>query len=230
MNTFIREIYPYLDAVAKLVGIIGVVGLFLAFFQYKHAVRIAQRNERRASIELAVRECTSFGSALMPQFLKLRTTIENSGCEFFKHFKLIKEENDLKPNTSSVTQDDYRILDEHAEETVRLLNSLEGFAIPFAAGVADGRIGFIECGRSFVATFEQLFGLYARYELKHYYPSTQTLYWNWRKQIARDDRRRMHLDLGRDFFALTEQIVREESDSKMLKALWKKVSNSLMKK
>ncbi|HXI72528.1 MAG TPA: hypothetical protein VNN22_19465 [Verrucomicrobiae bacterium] len=232
MIEFVIHWMPLLDATAKIIGIIAIFGLVLAFCQYKNSVRIAERNERRAAVELAARECTNYGSVLTPQFIKLRNDIEVSGCQFFLHFKLIREENNLKPDASAVTEEDYSKLKEHIPETLRLFNSLEGFAIPFAAGVADDSVGFVECGRSFVSHFEQFFGLYARHELKHYYPSTQTLYWSWRRQITKDDRRRMHLNAGREFFALTESLIREESDSKVLRAmapLLKKVNDELFK-
>ena len=223
---------PLLDAAAKIVAIIGVVGLRFAYCQYRHSVRIAERNERRAAVELAVRECVNFGSALLPQLAKLRKDIDDSGCQFFKHFKLVLEEENLKPDTSAVTEEDYKKLNEHLPETLHILNSLEGFAIPFVAGVADNRVGFVECGRAFIGVFEQFFGLYARHDLKHYFPSTQTLYWNWRKQIGKDDRRRMNLEAGREFFVLTEAVIREESDSKMAQAaasLMRKLAASLSK-
>jgi hypothetical protein len=208
MIEFITHWLPLLDATAKLAAISAVFGLWLAFCQFKHSVRIARKNERRLAVELAAKECTNYGAALLPQLIKLQKDIENSGCQFFKHFKLIRGENDLKSDASAVTEEDYNELNQYIPETLRLLNLLEGFSIPFAAGVADDRVGFIECGRSFVRIFEQFFGLYARHELKHYYPATQTLYWNWRRQIIKDDRSRMHLNAGREFFTLTEAIIR----------------------
>lgn len=216
MLNFITHWLPLLDAIAKIATTAGVVGLLLAYFQYKHAVRIAKRADRRASVELAVKECTNFGGILMPELMKVSKGIDGSGCEFFKHFKLIRDRDTLKPDTSAVTDTDYAKLNEHQHETLRLLNLIEGFAIPFVAGVADNEVGFVECGHTFVQTFELLFGLYSRHDLKRIYPSTQALYWRWRKQLEVDERRRMTLDAGRQFFALTEEIVRTESNSKTL--------------
>src|SRR5436190_13177644 len=85
MNNFINSInhwLPLIDAVAKIATIVGVTGLLLAFFQYRHAVRIAKRNDRRAAVELAAKECTNLGSVLMPGFSRLRKDIEKSECEF----------------------------------------------------------------------------------------------------------------------------------------------------
>ena len=233
MIEFITHWAPLLDAAAKIAAIIGVVGLGFAYCQYKHSVSIAEKSDKRAAVELAARECTHYGAVLMPQLLKLRKDIEDSGCQFFKHFKLIREENELKSNTSEVTEEDYKKLNECFPDILRFLNALEGFAIPFAAGVADNRVGFIECGRSFVDLFEGHFGLYAAHELKHYYQSTQTLYWSWRKQIEKDDRRRMHLNAGREFFTLTVSLVREDSNSKVLLAaasLLRKAADDLSKR
>lgn len=201
------------------------VGVWYAFLQYKHSVLIAKESDRRASIELAARESTNYGADLLPGFRKLRQEIEDSGCQFFQHFKLLRQENDLKSDASAVTEDDYKKLNERITEIMRVLNSLEGFAIPFVAGVADGRVGFVECGHSFVCIFEEFFGLYARSDLKRYYPSTQILYWKWRKQIEKDERGRMLLKSAtRQFFALTEAFIHEETNSKVLRntASWLK--------
>lgn len=211
MIDFLNHWLPVIITAVAVASVIAMMGFLFALSQYQHFVEIARRNERRAAIELTARESTHFGAVLIPGFGKLRKQIENSGCQFFAHFKLIRSETELKPDAAAVTEDDYNRLNEHFPETLRLFNLLEGFAIPFAAGVADDHLGFVECGRSFVTTFEQFYGLYARHELKHYYPSTQAVYWKWRRQLENDDRRRMQLALGRDFFALTEEIIRNES-------------------
>lgn len=219
MIPLFAEVPPALDIAAKLAAVVGVIGLYFAYRQWRHAVAIAGRNERRAAVELAAQECTHYGAVLMPQLTKLREEMQKSGCQFFEHFKLVRKEQDLLPDASDVTEEDYQQLNQHAAETLRVLNEIEGFAIPFAAGVADNRVGFVECGRSLVTVFENNFGLYARHDLKNYYPSTQTLYWRWRREIEKDDTYRMHLQAGREFFTLTERIIRDRTDSQFLHAL-----------
>ena len=102
-------------------------------------------------------KCARFGNEILKQVQELRTKIEKSGCEYLKHSKLIKEGDQVRLDSSVVTEIDREKIKEHSSEIMCVINSLEGFAIPFASNVADNGVGFVECGRSFVAIFEYAF-------------------------------------------------------------------------
>lgn len=221
-----------LDAAAKMATVIAAIGIWVAYCQYKHSVKLAQTNERRAAVELAARECARYGSDLIKQLKQLADKIELSGCEYLKHCKLIKESQQLKLDTSAVTEEDRQKMREHSSETVCVVNSLEGFAIPFVRGVADDSVGFVECGRSFVTIFEKYFPLFCISNLQHYYKSSQTLYWRWRKQIEQEELERQHSQAGKEFFVLSEKLVRGKSNSRFalaLASLFKKMAEELSK-
>lgn len=218
MIQFVTHWMPLLDAAARIVAIIGVVGLGFAYCSYRHSVRIAERNERRASVELAARECDRYGRELLKQLADLGQEIERSGCDYVRHCKLIKEDQQLKLDASAVTQEDREKIRKHSAQTMCVLNSLEGFAIPFASRVADDRVGFIECGSSFVDVFEKIFPLYCLSNLQHYYKSSQEIYWRWKKQLDQEELEREHAQAGKEFFVLTEKLVRGKSNSRV--ALW----------
>jgi len=73
-------------------------------------------------------------------------------------------------------------------DIVACLNSLEAFAIPFAAGVADDEVGFQETAGTFCQIVEQLIGMVivlrrtgARYE------STVKVYDRWKSRLVAQD-------------------------------------------
>lgn len=217
MIQFLIHWMPLLDAAAKIVAIFGVIGLGFAYCQYRHSVRIAERNERRAAVELAAKECAHYGSELIFKQNELVKKINDSGCKYIEHCKLVKENGKdrqkLLIDSSAVTDEDRQKMKEYVAESVCLLNKLEGFAIPFACGVADDRVGFMECGRSFVSQFEKYFALYSVTNLQQYYKSSQTLYWRWRKQIEKEELERQHAQAGEKFFSLSEKLIKGESNS-----------------
>lgn len=206
-----------LDPIAKTVTIFAGVGLWVGYRQYKHSVNIAVTSERRASVELAARECARYGSELVDELEKLGNKIKESGCKYIEHCKLVredgKEEQKISVDSSAVTEEDRQKIKEYLGEIICLLNKFEGFAIPFACGVADDRVGFMECGRSFVTIFEKYFSLYSFSNLQHYYKSSQAIYWRWRKQIEQEELERQHAQAGKEFFTLSEKLVRGESNS-----------------
>lgn len=222
-----------LDAAAKIAAIFAVIGIWVAYRQYKHSVDLAKINERRASIELAARECARYGNELTTQAVQLLQEIDKSGCEYLKHCKLIKENQQLKLDASAVTAEDKEKMKKHLLEAVRVVNSMEGFAIPFISGVADNKIGFVECGRSFTDTFEVLFPFYCFSNLQDYYKASQELYWRWKKQIADAEFERQHLQVGKQFFVLTaERLEREKAHSRsalILAAFFRKIADQLAK-
>jgi len=208
-----------LDSAAKVVTILAGIGLWVAYRQYKHSVNLARTNERRAAVELAARECARYGSELMKQVAELLQEIDKSGCEYVQHCKVIKDGSQVRLDTSAVTEVDKQKVKAHGAKITCVLNSLEGFAIPFTSGVADDQVGFVECGRSFVNSFEDNFSLYYTFNLQHYFKSSQALYWRWRNQIDREELERQHSQAGKDFFVLTEKLVRGKSNSRFQLAL-----------
>jgi len=208
-----------LDAAAKVATIFAVVGLWVAYRQYKHSVNLAETNERRAAVELAARECAHYGSDLTKQAVGLLQKINESGCEYLKHCKLIKEDQQLKLDVTAVSEEDKAKMEQHVIEAACVVNSLEGFAIPFVSGVADNKTGFVECGRSFTQIFEAFFPLYCFSNLQDYYRSSQELYWRWKKQIDEIELERQTSQAGKQFFVLTEKLVREKSNSRLAQAL-----------
>ena len=213
MNFLANHWATLLDAASKGATVIAAIGIWVAYRQYRHSVKLAQTNERRAAVELAARECARFGSETLKQIEQLGKIIEISGCEYLKHCKLIKEGDHIRLDSSALTEIDRQKIKEHSSEIMCVVNSLEGFAIPFAGNVADNEVGFVECGRSFVKIFEGLFPLFCLSSLQHYYKSSQTIYWRWRKQIEKQELERQHAQAGKEFFTLTEKLVKGESNS-----------------
>lgn len=200
-----------IDTVVKLVAVCGGVSICVGVWQYRHSVKIAKMNERRASVELAARECAHYGAVLMKEFTNLRQNLEKSGCEYLKHYKIVEEGEQLKFDASTVTAEDRKKIEPHLPEIICVLNKLEGFAIPFATGVADDDVGFMECGRSFVTIVENNLGLYSFTNLNHYYLSSQTIYGRWKKRINGQEIERHHMESGKKFFILTAERLENEN-------------------
>jgi hypothetical protein len=234
MIQFFTHWMPLLDAAAKIAAIFGVIGLGFAYCQYRHSVRIAERNERRAAVELAARECARYGSVLMKQLVELNQKIKQSDCKYLEHYKIIKEGEQLKFDATAVTAEDKQRIEVYMPEIMCVLNSLEGFAIPFATGVADDDVGFMECGRSFVTIIENNLGLYSFSDLNHYYLSSQKIYVRWKKRINDQKIERHHLEIGKQFFVLTAERLEKENPksrialtlAKILRKVADKISTS----
>ena len=222
-----------LDTAAKVAAIFGVIGIWVAYHQYKHSVNLAKINERRAAVELAARECARYGNELIKQAVGLLQKIDKSGCQYLKHCKLNKDDKQLKLDATALTEEDRVTMKEYMLEAVGVVNSLETFSIPFVRGVADNETGFVECGRSFIEIFEACFPLYCLSNLQDYYKASQELYWRWRKQIADVELERQHSQAGKQFFVLTAQrLEREKANSRLALTLagwFRKIAEQLSK-
>ena len=219
MIQFLLNNARLIDVVAKLAGIATLIGLLFAFRQYRHSVRVAQRTERRAAVELAAKECTHYGLNILRSVNELLDQINKSGCDYLNHCKITPSEKGLAVDTSAVTPDDGEKIKSHIKQIVEVLNGLEGFAIPFAEGVADNRVGFIECGRSFVQTTERMAPLYSFWPLKDYYQSSQTIYMRWKREIGQEERDRRFVQAGKDFMVMSAQIIKDRSKSRFWRAV-----------
>jgi len=176
-----------LQNAANIATIVGAAGILIALFKNRHSVKIAKQQDRRASVELAARECTQFGTEILKQFQELGLKIENQSG-FLREATVEITANNLRYDTTKVSPEELAKMKPLADDAFRALNKLEGFAIPFVAGVADDGIGFVECGRAYVQLFERFCPLMTFTNNKHFYQSAQKLYAKWKSRIARQDR------------------------------------------
>jgi hypothetical protein len=229
MSDFLIENWAViLDASAK---VLGCLALWLAYLRYKHSVELAKRKERRSAIELAARECARYGTELLAKILELSKEIET--CNYIKRCKIIHDDQQIRLDTSEVMEDDKRQIMEYAPKIVNVMNSMEGFAIPFASNVADDGVGFVECGRAFVDHFERMFPLYCLANLQQYYQASQHVYWRWKKRLRQQELEQQHLQVGKEFFILSERLLSSKSNSwlarsfaEKLRAVAKRLSKS----
>ncbi len=217
MLEFIKHWMPLLDAFAKFAGIVAVCGLWFAYRQYKLAVKNSARTEERAAVVLAASESKTFGTEIVPEILKLRKGIADAGCKYLDNFKTIHRTGTLDPDTTAVTEDDRKKLEPFNEQIAVVLNSIEGFAIPFVMGVAEDKVGFLECGASFVRAFESNFPLYSRHDLKIYYRSTQTLYFRWKERLELLELQKRQAAAAKEFFSLSAQVIDNHAKSKSMR-------------
>jgi len=162
---------------------LAFVGAVVALLSFWFSVNVARRNSRRAAVELAARECTKFGTETMPTLAEIQKRLEEAGCEYYQHFRTIADSERLEPDTTLVTSIDKEILKTEELAIRKALNAVESFAIPFCEGVAATDVGFTHCGPAFVWTFDKYFCLFCWSDFEWLYPSTQELYWVWRREI-----------------------------------------------
>lgn len=175
------------EKASQIATVFGAIGIFVAWWQYRFSVKIAEQQNRRASVELAARECTLFGIEIMKQFQELGSKIE-SQTSFLQDCKIELTAGNLRYDASAVNPEVMAKMRPLADESLRVFNRLEGFAIPFVAGVADDEIGFVECGRAYVQIIEKYCPLMVFTNNKHYYQSAQKLYSKWKSRIVKQDR------------------------------------------
>jgi hypothetical protein len=165
-------------------GLAIIIGLWVAYKQYKASVEIAKIAAKREAIKLAAEQAAVFGQSLLKKLPALRKRIEDAGCDYLQKCKVTADEEQIKTDASGVNEETRIKLREHGQEIATTLNELEAFAIFFATDVADDNVGFIECGPAFVNLFEEYFALYSTFKLDKYYRATQSLYWRWKKRMA----------------------------------------------
>ena len=132
----------------------GVALTLVAIYGLKQIAltkRIANQNARRESIKFAAERCQYYAETSV----KLRTTLVRAyqthqlTCLANQRFRVEKGEivdHSFDAPKMVVCTREIGVV---STEAVSYINSLEAFAIPFVAGVADGELGFQETAASF---------------------------------------------------------------------------------
>jgi hypothetical protein len=186
-------------SVLEVLYFISGVGIFVAACyaakqvsiasrQLKLAKGIAEANSRRESVKLAAQSCKSFADEVVPAFQKFADKYRELNLTFLtpdaepwfvlrdgEFQKATYDINKIAPHWEMIVKD-----------MVGYLNQAEAFAIPFAAGVADDKIGFQETAVAFCsAVGECMPAVYFLRKTKNIrYPSLLTLFCIWNNRLA----------------------------------------------
>jgi hypothetical protein len=134
-------------------GIVIAVAALLALNQIKVTKRIAKANSRRESVKLAAELCRYFAEDVVPALTVANNNYAQNKFQFLKVAPPLGQPPfTLKDGEIVAHHFDIKSLQEQLPKdflVVPYLNTLESFAIPFAAGVADEDIGYRETARPF---------------------------------------------------------------------------------
>lgn len=202
-----------LDSICKISNILLVIGLFLAYRQYKETavqtktqVELAKTNTKREALCLSAQQCDHYGGHVMTLSGNLIRKLREK-TEFFQRGKVIIKDDQVTFDSTGLRPEDSKKVMEFFPEVVLVLNAIEGFSIYFASNVADDNIGYIECGRGFVSHFEENFGLYCLdNRIQNYYAATQALYWRWKKRLVTEELVKQHQELAKQMSITSQKI------------------------
>ncbi|HXL22493.1 MAG TPA: hypothetical protein VOA78_08510 [Candidatus Dormibacteraeota bacterium] len=180
-------------AVAVLVAF-GLRQIRITSEQLRLTKEIAELAKKRESVKFAAAQCSYFAATVVPQLAQL-----NSLCHASKVtcFDLPRREPNIpltiseidRPHPSFDLKQVQAPWDHIGYAASNCLNSLESFAIPFAAGVADDAVGFQETSALFCDSIHRYLPMiwHIRLTQDARYPSALTLYCNWenRRQAER---------------------------------------------
>ena len=171
-------------------GIAIAVAALLALKQIRLTKQIAKTNARRESVKLAADLCRYFAENVVPFWTK--TTEEYNSAKFtflavnppqgqppfvIKDGEIVAHCFDLNKLSQEVPK---------ANFAVNFLNTLEAFAIPFAAGVADEEIGYKETARPFCQAAQSYMPLLFQMRAQNAgrFESIVKLYGTWTNRLA----------------------------------------------
>lgn len=175
-------------ALAVLAGF-GLRQIRIASEQLKLTREIAEANRKRESVKLAAQQCEFFAESVVPALTALAMDIARLNIQGFKVPQIpppcvVCDGQIVQVNVNlKVLQSEWGKIGLAA---ITYLNKMESFAIPFAAGVADGEIGFQETASAFCkGVFQTLPALALLKEIDNVpYHSTLTLYCIWNNRLA----------------------------------------------
>ena len=140
--------------------------LKVASDQLKTTKEIATATARRESVKLASEHCRYYAERVVPAFQAAVNKYRESQCTFLDPVAIpqgapqgpafIINSGDFGTvtyNLQRITAQQWNAVN---SEFVTVLNTLESFAIPFAAGVADDATGFQETAPAFIANLNYL--------------------------------------------------------------------------
>jgi hypothetical protein len=148
--------------------------------------QISKTNAKREAIKFAAERCQYFAEHTVPDFTKMGTTYVRLRLTFLStnpQWTIVNGEI-LNHNFDTNAQDAQ--VPQFMVELVNCLNSIEAFAIPFVAAVADDDLGYQETALGFCQEVKQLIPaiFYMRRKGMARFQSTVQLFDRWNKRLV----------------------------------------------
>jgi hypothetical protein len=157
----------------------------------KESTEITQKNSKtqskREAFKLAGEQCLYFGEKIIPLYSKLMAELKDNNCKFFEKFEVVnsKEKIEVK-RKEKLTDDDFDGLTKSVY-LQDVLNSLEGFSLFFASGVASEDVGYITAGRGYCDIVHKLMPIITLEFKRGYYKNISMLYVTWQNRCKQED-------------------------------------------
>jgi hypothetical protein len=155
-NSWLATLHAFLELLYFASGVAIAVAAFFGLRQIRVGLeqvrltkQIADTNGKREAAKLAAEQSRYFAEVAVPALSKLTSEYKRLGLTFLSNQPQFAIQNGEIVNTNFSNQ----LWDEQApklgETLVSYLNTMESFAILFAAGVADDDLGYQETARAF---------------------------------------------------------------------------------
>jgi hypothetical protein len=170
-------------------NIVIAVAVVYGLKQIRLAKQIATSDARRESIRFAAERCQYYAEKCVALHAHVGREHERLGLTFLKtklQFSIVDGEIKPKPFDENALTQQFQKMN---IDIVALLNSVEAFAIPFAAGVADEEVGFQETAVAYCALVEQQIGMVflLRYRVGTRFESLVKVYDRWKSRLVAQD-------------------------------------------
>lgn len=185
----LSESYHLMRSILELLyfasGIAVAIGVFWGLEQLKITKQLANINAKREALKFAAERCQYFAESTVPAMTSFMAKYNGLKLTFLRESKWTIQNGEI------ISHDcDTKVLDSEIPtvETllVNYLNTMEAFAIPFAAGVADDELGFKETAMAFCQGVKVLMPAFFQMRRKGAarYESTIKLYETWNKRLV----------------------------------------------
>jgi hypothetical protein len=187
----ILELLYFASGVAiAIFAFLGLRQVKLGLEQLRITKEIANTNAKREAVKLAAEQCRYFAEDCVRAMTEAHDEYHKKGFKFLTPHPAQGQPPFLLQNGEIISHSfDLKALNDEMLEcgsVVLYLNSLEAFAIPFAAGLANEDIGFTETARPFCQGLQE--AMPALFQLRQTnrgrYESAVKLYEMWSRRLA----------------------------------------------
>lgn len=167
----------------------GPILLYVAFRglqQIKVAKESTRINSKRDAFRIAAEQCNVFKDKVIPLFQEVNKEIKEKDVKFFSKFVVNFDGKGIQVKLKEeITEEDITKMESIANLT-ELFNIIEGYALYFASGVADEKVGYITTGKAFCNIVEQYIVIIVPEFKKGYYKNISILFSIWHNRLMTD--------------------------------------------
>ena len=192
VHAILEELYFLAGVTIAVLGFVGLRQLRLTREGLDLTRTLDEQGQKREALKLASEQCRYYAETVLPEATEVIKRTATAKCSSAAlPVDIMNPKSKIEGGQIEILNFDHKKVEAEMSvmQPITMMNYLEAFAIPFAAGLANDDVGYFETGVAFVQLMQHFMPCFLglRMSQSARYMSAVVLYERWHKRLVNEN-------------------------------------------